>query len=203
MKRLRSMAGATMRSSPSAPRSATAILKASRGTGTSITLTKSWVASRKYCSMILASTPLNSSERFGSEPGSLSNCLRPSGDSLVKTMNLAIAAALRRGRLPDRVPERLDAHRRVGADLDRPSRAELDRDAGDDLIARRLDDVDEVVRAEDGVLGRDPPAHRLDLLVDLRQSLRSLLERLPPLVGEPAEQDVRCHRYPRSDVPAL
>src|SRR5436305_1974325 len=152
-----------------------------------------------YWATILASTPLSSADMSGSEPGSWRTCLRPWGDRWVKMRNFGIGPGLgrRRGRFPDRLAEGIDAHRREGADLDGAARAELDRDAGDHLVAGCLDHVDEVVAAQDGVLGRDPAAHGLDLLVHLRQPLGTLFQRLATFIGQLAEQDVGWHQNPR------
>src|SRR5207249_4755941 len=88
----------------------------------------------------------------------------------------------------------LEAYHRKGHDLHCSSRAQLDRDLGDGPVVRCLQDVDEVVRAENGVLGKDLAPHRLDLLVHLLGTFRVVLQSLAPLVSELGQHDVGLHR---------
>src|SRR6185436_2973426 len=80
--------------------------------------------------------------------------------------------------------------------LDGAARAELERDARDRLLVRRLDDVDEVEAAEDGPLRLHGRAELLDLSVDLADALRVRLDRLRALGRELGEHDVRRHGAP-------
>src|SRR3954452_4504381 len=66
-----------------------------------------------------------------------------------------------------------DGHERLV--LARPARAELQRDARDRRLVRRLDDIDEVEAAQRGPLRLDRRAQLLDLLVDLANPLRVVL----------------------------
>src|ERR1044072_3707650 len=62
------------------------------------------------------------------------------------------------------------------------ARAELERDARHRLLVRRLDDVHEVEVAEHGPLRLDRGAELLDLLVDLADAGRVVLDGLHALV---------------------
>src|SRR4051794_7811396 len=78
-----------------------------------------------------------------------------------------------------------------------PPRPELERDAGDGLLVRSLQHVDEVVLAERCPLRRDGGAELLDLLVDLADAGGVVLQGRDPLWREGREQDVGRHgRYP-------
>ena len=79
----------------------------------------------------------------------------------------------------------------------RAARAELERDARHRLLVGRLDDVDEVEAAERRPLRLDGRAELLDLLVDLADALRVVLDRLHALGRQGREHDVGGHA-PRS-----
>src|SRR5829696_5309058 len=74
-----------------------------------------------------------------------------------------------------------------------PAGAELERDARHGLLVRRLDDRDEVEVPERGPLGLDRRAELLDLLVDLADAGRVVLDGLDALGRERGEHDVRRH----------
>src|SRR5437868_1669597 len=65
------------------------------------------------------------------------------------------------------VDELVERDRRHRHALHATARAELDGDAGDRRVARRVDDGDEIVGAEHGVLRDDAGAHALDVGVHL------------------------------------
>ena len=74
------------------------------------------------------------------------------------------------------------------------ARAELQRDARHRDVVRRLDDVDEVVAAERRPLRLDAGAELLELLVDLADPLRVVLDRRDAFGGQLGEHDVCRHR---------
>ena len=78
----------------------------------------------------------------------------------------------------------------------RAARAELERDARHRRLVGRLDDVHEVVAAEHRPLGLDLGAELLDLLVDLADALRVVLERLDALGGQGAQHHEGGHGAP-------
>src|SRR2546422_2661569 len=88
----------------------------------------------------------------------------------------------------------VEAYDWKGHDLHRSSRAQLDGDLGNGPVVRCLQNVDEVVRAENGVLGDDLATHRLDLFVHLLGTFPVVLQRLAPLVSELGQHDVGLHR---------
>src|SRR5207245_328761 len=68
------------------------------------------------------------------------------------------------------------------------------RDARDRQLVGRLEDVYEVVLAECRPLGGDGCAELLDLLVDLADPPRVVLQRLDALGGQGGEKDVGRHQ---------
>src|SRR3990172_5009945 len=92
-----------------------------------------------------------------------------------------------------RLDELVDRHRGEGHDLDRPPRPQRHRDLDHRLVARGLDDVDEIVGAQDRILPEHLRPHPLDLLVHLLDALRLGFHGFPSIVGERTEQDVERH----------
>src|SRR5689334_12449977 len=90
----------------------------------------------------------------------------------------------------DEVVDR-DGRERLVAD--RSARAQLERHPRHRLLVGRLDDVDEVVAPERRPLRLDRRAELLDLLVDLADALRVVLDGLDPLSRERREHDVGGH----------
>src|SRR5919204_1042248 len=74
-----------------------------------------------------------------------------------------------------------------------PARAELERHARHRLLVRRLDDVDEVEPPQGRPLRLDLRPELLDLLVDLPDALRVVLDRLDALGGERRQHDEGGH----------
>src|SRR5436190_22428547 len=95
--------------------------------------------------------------------------------------------ALERG---DEVVDRDRGQRLVAG---RAARAELERDPRDGALVGRLDDGDEVDVAERGPLRLAGGAQLPDLLVDLEDPLRIVLDRLHALGREGREHDVGGH----------
>src|ERR1051325_2110016 len=91
------------------------------------------------------------------------------------------------------VDELVERDRRHRHAVHAAARAELDRDARDGRVARRVDDGDEVVGAEDGVLRDHAGAHALDVGLNLPDPARPLAQHLAPGLGERAEHDVQTH----------
>src|SRR4051812_18403968 len=79
----------------------------------------------------------------------------------------------------------------------RPARAELERHARHRALVGRLDHADEVELAQGRPLGLDGRAELLDLLVDLADPLRVVLDGLNALRGQRREHDVGRHRTSR------
>src|SRR5262249_62250074 len=73
---------------------------------------------------------------------------------------------------------------------------ELDGYARDRRVVRRLDDGDEVVRAQDRVLRDDARAHALRVGVDLADSAWPPAEDLAPRLGQRAQHGVGRHDGP-------
>src|SRR6476646_856661 len=84
-----------------------------------------------------------------------------------------------------------DGRQRLVAD--RPARAELERDTGHRLLVGRFDDVDEVDAPEGRPLRLDRGAELLDLLVDLPDALRVVLDRLNARGSQRRQHDVGRH----------
>src|SRR3954447_14778140 len=89
--------------------------------------------------------------------------------------------------------EVVDGNRRERLVAAGAARAQLERDAGDRRLVRSLDDVDEVKAAQRRPLRLDGGAQLLDLLVDLADALRVVLNRLHALGSEGREHDVSGH----------
>src|SRR5918992_985723 len=98
--------------------------------------------------------------------------------------------------LLQRRDEVVDRDRRERQELDAAPRRQLGGDACDRPLIGRVDDADEVVWAEDGVLRLHGGAELRELLVDFLDALGLGLDRLRPLVGEGAEHDEGGHGEP-------
>src|SRR3954453_20015329 len=97
-----------------------------------------------------------------------------------------------RGNL-ERCDEVVDRDRRQRLVAAGAARAEFQRDAGDRRLVGGLDHVDEVEATQHRPLRLDGGAQLLDLLVDLPDALRVVLDRLHALWGEGREHDVGGH----------
>src|SRR3954454_747851 len=97
-----------------------------------------------------------------------------------------------RGKL-ERGDEVVDRDRRKRLVAPGAARAELQRDAGDRRLVGGLDHVHEVEAAQHRPLRLDGGTQLLDLLVDLPDALRVVLDRLHALGGEGREHDVGGH----------
>src|SRR4051812_13165329 len=93
----------------------------------------------------------------------------------------------------ERGDEVVDRDRRQRLVAPGAARAELQRDAGDRRLVGGLDHVHEVEATQHRPLRLDGGAQLLDLLVDLPDALRVVLDRLHALGGEGREHDVGGH----------
>jgi len=110
-----------------------------------------------------------------------------------RTDGAGLAAAHLLGAL-ELVGEGFDRDGGKGGDFDRPSGAEIDGEMRDGLVVGCFHDGQEVVRAQQGVLGNDRAAEVGDLFVHLLHPLRVGVKRVAALGCEHAEQDVDRHR---------
>src|SRR6185312_11973407 len=83
----------------------------------------------------------------------------------------------------------------------RPARAELQRHARHRALVGRLDDADEVELPERRPLRLHARSELLDLLVDLTDPLRVVLDRLDALGSERRQHEVGRHRASCCDRP--
>src|SRR4051794_30915016 len=95
-----------------------------------------------------------------------------------------------------RLRELLRRDRGQGLAAHRPARAELDGDLCHGLLVRRLDDGDEVVRAESRPLLLDRHPELFDLLVDLLNPSGVVLQRLHAFRGQVGEHHECRHLSP-------
>src|SRR5437764_3451111 len=86
-----------------------------------------------------------------------------------------------------------DGDRLEGGGPHRAPRGQHDRGAGHRRLVRRLDHVEEVVLAHEGVLGDDLQAHSLDLASDLPDALGVLADGRPAVGPQRGEHGVRRH----------
>src|SRR5436309_2346155 len=86
-----------------------------------------------------------------------------------------------------------DGDRLEGGGPHRAPRGQHDRGAGHRRLVRRLDHVEEVVLAHEGVLGDDLQAHSLDLTSDLPDALGVLADGRPAVGPQRGEHGVRRH----------
>ena len=183
------------------PRSASASASPATSGASGPTTTRSTASSRAAAQRVDVVGAASSSVRVGRDPGvagraqhlgraaasarsaRTSACSRPPAPT-TRTLDATYSDG-------DEVVDRDRGERLV---LRRAARAELERDARHRRLVGRLDDVDEVEVAERRPLRLDARAELLDLLVDLPDALRVVLDRLDALGREGREHDVGGHR---------